>query len=788
MTSTTLRAVTHRLTTTPVQQLPQIASFLATSLSDCGELLSAPLNQKSGKSESDNAVQVHKLKTRLSSLLQDRTFEGRWTAVVLVKATVEAGQWEVLRGCEPLVRNLISILAKPDPASTKKMCIITLTRIFHLTYQYPTLVREITTPSMPGFITSALNLVSVKPSSEPTRKLKPNTPFLGTVLHAFVELIARHPTIFRPFSAQLHSLLQAIIASKKSASIPEPVVDLAEQVFIALHNCAPKNTSGEEWRNASRLVLSSIHRTSDYVFRAVVEQWESVDVNLRHATTPQNYSQEVGDDGPDPLGLAGWHGIHSGVDRLITLLRLLSGFLSNPTASTVTIPVGHILDLTSRLTSVIAPSDGGNAQNNLQIGREERDSLWAELPRIHTACMELLLDLINALETSMIPVAQTILEQTLWVFRAEKFSKDIRSSTYDVIRALFSLIGPSMTKQNVSSLTDVFRSCCSDILPPAGDQAPAEASSDSKGKSKGNQATVNADSFLNTGSKQNRQIKQSASFPGLKRAASELLPATLTLLPIEYLSPSVRAEIDRTIILTADKNAMFASVLNPVPAMKGRGVGSSIMPFLARSYASEMEVEGLIRPRMPVLMNVPNMNGYVNMEEEEEEEEEEEVAQPTHHSTSGSTGFLKPSAPVVLNNPVRETDSVKEQTQTLPLNKRTYAEETNTNVSTISPITKKDDVQTKKARFEKDTPIAPSQPSLERASPASFTGTAAIPVEQSSAAVSPAPVPFQAASQPTPSASHAVAEEEEESGDEMPTLNMDSDTDDSDEEDVTMDD
>ena len=111
MATTSLRAVTHRLTTTPVQQLPPIASFLATSLSDCGELLSAPQNQKAGKSESDNAVQIHKLKTRLGSLLQDRSFEGRWTAVVLVKATVEAGQWEILRGCEPIVRSMIGILA-----------------------------------------------------------------------------------------------------------------------------------------------------------------------------------------------------------------------------------------------------------------------------------------------------------------------------------------------------------------------------------------------------------------------------------------------------------------------------------------------------------------------------------------------------------------------------------------------------------------------------------------------------------------------------------------------------
>lgn len=129
MSSTTLRAVTHRLITTPVEQLPSIASFLATSLSDCAELLSTPQTQKSGKPDSDNAVQIHKLKTRLASLLQDRSVEGRWTAVVLVKATVEAGQWEILRGYEPIVRSLISILAvwiKLNPiihASSIDLCV-----------------------------------------------------------------------------------------------------------------------------------------------------------------------------------------------------------------------------------------------------------------------------------------------------------------------------------------------------------------------------------------------------------------------------------------------------------------------------------------------------------------------------------------------------------------------------------------------------------------------------------------------------------------------------------------
>ncbi|PLB43166.1 hypothetical protein P170DRAFT_418941 [Aspergillus steynii IBT 23096] len=808
--SMSLHAVNHRLTNIPVKQLPPIASCLATSLSNCGELLSSPQQQKSAKSDSDDAVQVHRLMTRLTSLLQDRTPEGRWTAVVLVKAVVEAGQWEVLRGCEPFVRGLMTILTKADPTSTKKMAIITLTRIFHLTYQYPTLVREITTPSLPGFITSALNLISVKPSSEPIRTLKPNAaPFLEIVLHAFGELIGRHPTIFRPFSAQIHSLLQIIIGST-SPRFPEPVVEVAERLFVLLHNCAPKNTSGEEWKNACQMTLASLHGTAHYVFRAVVEQWESTDPSLRMNVGPQDYSQEARDLGPDPLGLPSWQGIGSGVDRLVVLLRLLSAFLKTPSASTVSIPIGSILDLTSRLTSVTVSADGAKLQTNAQIGRAERESLFAELPRIHTACLKLLLTFVEKLETGAVPVGQTILEQSLWVFRAEKSSREVRTATYDLVRALFTQMGPSLTKQSVSSLTNLVQTCCYDLLPPPGDEsASAKLSTDPKSKTKSNQATTNADSFLNPGLKSGRQLSPSSSFPDLKRAASALIPAMLINVPTEFLAPSLRAEIDRTIIMTSDKNAMFASVLNPVPPMKGRGMGASIIPFLARGYAAEMEVEGLIRPRMPVLTNASSaLGGYAYIEDEDEDEEDGTVPASVSHVTPANTGFLKQSATPVLQNDLMD---IQESQPTVPsINKRSHGEDLSRSLATPSSAaqTGQANGQSKRPRVENEVVAAPSQPSVDRASPDTFTGTAAIPVPTSSATSTHAP-PAQTTSVNTsttatvggplsgtavsrPMASSAKAETaateagDDESDDELPTLNMDPDTDDEDEEDVTM--
>ncbi|KAJ5908430.1 hypothetical protein N7495_001112 [Penicillium taxi] len=755
MTTTTLRAVTHRLTTTPVEQLPSIASFLATSLSDCAELLSAPQNQKLAKTDSDHVVQIHKLKTRLASLLQDRSIEARWTAVVLVKAAVEAGQWEILRGYEPIVRNLITILAKPDPISTRKMCIITLTRIFHLTYQYPTLVREITTPHMPGFVTAALNLIStlVKLPSGSTRTPKHNTCFMETVLHAILELIPRHPTIFRPFGSQIRSLVTEILSAASPAYYPEPVVNAAEQVFASLHKCAPKDKSGAGWTDDCRSTVLSIHRATDHVFRAIVEQWESVDATLTHMRP--NYSSEMADEGVDALGLSSWSGMHAGIDRLIILMKILSNFITMPSTAAVAIPLGSILDVTSRLTSVIAPSDESSqtgVQINPQISRDEREMLWTELPRIHAASMSLLAHVVAVLEIDTTPLTQTMVEQITWVIRNEKTSKEVRLATYELLRSLVSLNGPAMTKQTVASIANVARLCCNDLLPQLGENSQqTKAQSDSKSKSKTAPGTANVDAFLNPDLQKNSGPQFCSRFPRLELASSKLLQSILANIPSELLAPSVRAEIDRTIILTDDKDAMLASVLNPVPAAKGRGAGSSIMPLLVRSHPEQMEVEALVRPRMPVLMSAPELDAYTEMEEDEEADE---IVDEEYNAAPETAEFL--TQPSSIPAETKKSESLVKS----PVNKRTYFEQSTTQLPSISVATEPP-AQAKKARIEETT-------SSSRIAVAQVSTTVSQPQKQNKA---------------TPALT------EEDSDDELPTLNIDPDTDEEDdEEDVTMED
>ena len=112
-----LRPVTQKLNSVSVQDLPGLAHFLASSITNCTHILSSP-NARTPYGSSDDALLVHKLRTRISSLLQDRTPQGRWTAIILVKAVVEAGGWEILKDCEPWARNLLSILGVLSSSSS----------------------------------------------------------------------------------------------------------------------------------------------------------------------------------------------------------------------------------------------------------------------------------------------------------------------------------------------------------------------------------------------------------------------------------------------------------------------------------------------------------------------------------------------------------------------------------------------------------------------------------------------------------------------------------------------
>ncbi|CAI6333477.1 unnamed protein product [Periconia digitata] len=626
----TLRALTFRISSTPTAQLPQHVPAIAASLTNCRTLLSTA--QASGsKTASEASVAAHKYRTLLSTLLQDRSIQGRWAAIVLIKSTIEIGGWETLHKSLPWVRGLLGILTKPDPPTSKKLCIITLVRIFILTREYPTLIREITTPSLPTFVQTCLQITS-----------SPAVPvgLLQIVLESFNQLLPRHPTIFRSYLKQLNQLLGHTMAPTPSSrlgreqisgpryQITSPVSDAARELYTQLSYSAPKGMSGEEWQASFKKSVDSVHRVADRVLRAVVEDWKSSrnESQLTNSATVDDEVQELEDT---IMGLSPWSGIFAGGERLVNLLKLITIHLECATAGPINLNVGTIFDLSMRLLSVTVPytSTNKDLQNyirfNNQVSKEERENLWLILPKLHVAVVEVLLALSCRINDTNACTDGIVLDQLAVVFSAEKTIPEVRTACYLAIAQILERSGTTLPKSSIDPLATLIRSCCDDILPVEKLNAPSKQTpQQDKTNGKQKQASMNADSFLNSS---NEYQNPAANLAGLQEAAYALVTVLITNIP-HHLSDSLRTRLDRTAILSGHKKALVSSVLNPPPSKKFGKPVSSILPLLARTNFNDQEVEALIKPRMPVIRLGKQSadDEDVELEDEEDEEEEEE--------------------------------------------------------------------------------------------------------------------------------------------------------------------
>lgn len=565
----------------------------------------------------------------------------------------------------PFVIELINDPQKRDPPATKKTCIITLTRIFLLTHDHQSLVREITTPSLPGFITSCLNISRSDTQGH----------LVETVLQAFIELIPHHPTSFRPFVGQIRSLVSPLIAStpssvprrshddsqdEQSMTISALLARYSRRLYVLSNACAPKNTASEEWARSLHAMIEATHRTADLVYRAVYEDWESSSsVRPRFATEQSSYAVIVSDSEAGPLDLLGWRGIHAGVERLDGLLQTLQAFLVTPTSMAVALPVGSLLDVVNRMLSILPPSNGRIPRTNPEISREEREGLWTGLTQIHTSAMGLLSLLISRLGYALAPTSHLLLEEIFWVLQNEHAAYDVRRTAYELTSQFLILFGPSLPKTLSKPLSVCIKLCCEDLLPSSEQTITKEDASPAipKKPARNGSSTINADSYLKTPSNHYPISKHPTD---LQLAAAALLPLLLTHLSPNFLSFSLRTQIDRTAILTKNKQAMLASVLNPPMKRKGRNQASSIMPVLARSYPECMEVEALIRPRMPLL------HGRRGEEGESESDEEEMIMEvPDTYATRRDEAVV-PVDLQMSTSPMQDSSVVEPRPDVLP--------------------------------------------------------------------------------------------------------------------------
>lgn len=172
-------------------------------------------------------------------------------------------------------------------------------------------MRELSTPTLPTFISSCLNLISI---NQENRAACSSVSLSESVLAAFCELVCLYPSAFKPFVSRIQMLLLSWLApilscldarnpssAESDPSFASPMLcHKGRQLFVRLHMSASKGALNEEWNGAHRTLAAEFTETANYVFRSVDEGWKP------SAISPENHSRledKAGKSSRQNLGL-----------------------------------------------------------------------------------------------------------------------------------------------------------------------------------------------------------------------------------------------------------------------------------------------------------------------------------------------------------------------------------------------------------------------------------------------------------------------------------------------------
>ena len=537
------------------------------------------------------------------------------------------------------------------------MVIVTLSRIFLLTSGRPTLTRELTTPHLSSFITTCLSQITIRNQSG--KAIDISSGLLETILQCFIRLIPHHPAIFRPFSAQIRSLISSLLAPTPSdLGINGDIgllltnlrlLRLAHHLHALLPSCAARNGTAEEWKKYVQVILKHIDRTADVALRAVV------DSQSQGHGSHTDITQEPTDEIVDELSLRKWHGVAAGCERISGLLGLLSAYLSTNGNAVYQVPVKPIYELADRMLSITpSPSASSSATSdiiNRHISREERELVYMQLPYIHTALLRLLSTMTQRTSLLSFGFAEDLLDQLAWIVQRSTLTKDLCIAIYQMAEQVIDLIGPSLDAEKSVAVNSILRLACRDLLPKV---EKRKDMSNGTAATKSQKLQYDADSFM-----------PKSKTTGVKRAptihhqnqAVQLLLTALIRIPASTLV-QIRLEIDGVAVLLQDQKLQLASVLNSHQNSKQHNM--NLIPFLENVRAEDVLAQALMHRRVDPIINRPVYDQEDSMSEAQDtinnEPEILNANQPNFQFTSSAKYQIpQPMETVIHASAVAET-------------------------------------------------------------------------------------------------------------------------------------
>ena len=200
----------------------------------------------------------------------------------------------------------------------------------------------------------------------------------------------------------------------------------------------------------------------------------------------------------------------------------------------------------------------------------------------------------------------------------------MRTTTYTVLSSILKLIGPSLRKEDLTYLAPLVKGYCEDLL-------PTEQEGTYSLVAKANGLSANSGISVQT---EKAQRSHPTLLYDLESAATALLPVFIAKVNPAYIPHKFRVQLERASILTRNKKALVACVLNPAKKDTAGGLQASLLPLLAREFSDSPEVEALLRPRMPIIQMRVTENGedLVNGYEQERLEDDDPANELNGHN------------------------------------------------------------------------------------------------------------------------------------------------------------
>ncbi|CAG8436078.1 753_t:CDS:10 [Ambispora gerdemannii] len=324
----------------------------------------------SGKSDSNNNSAekinppLHKWCTRVNSLLSSKTQSARWAGVCFVKVSIEQSWLLFTENFSLWSTTLLSLLVRPEPVTTLKVIISTLSEMFSKTVDRLELQREVTSQLLPRFNSCLINLSGTKD-------------------------LLRFPSMFRPILQNAQNLCLSVFDNNdENYDSDSEVVKKAAKCFANICNAGGKIGASEQWRLSLIWLVGSTHVILDRLFDTVDE--ENKFAKKQQPQPPGQHQFEFPKVTDDYI---------VGFPILFKRFRILCQFivsmlrnLSSTNLASVQVPVNLFMELICRVCNVCDGVIGSDHKD-----KNEFSTLLIGLPALHLAINRVLGSLILCL-------------------------------------------------------------------------------------------------------------------------------------------------------------------------------------------------------------------------------------------------------------------------------------------------------------------------------------------------------------------------------------------------------